>query len=120
MYHLSILLTILLTVYGQLIFKWCARLAGEMPDTITLKAYYLIKFLFNPWIISAYLAAVLASVFWFLALTKFDLSYAYPFMSLSFVFVLILSGVFFNESITLHKVAGVLLILIGIAIGSRS
>jgi len=50
-------------------------------------------------------------------MTKFELSYAYPFMSLSFVFVLVLSGLFFHEAITLPKLFGVLLIMSGIIVG---
>ncbi len=53
-------------------------------------------------------------------MTKFELSHAYPFMSLSFVFVLALSGFFFHESIALPKVFGVLLmIMTGIIVGAR-
>lgn len=50
-------------------------------------------------------------------MTKLELSHAYPFMSLSFVFVLVLSGFFFHESITLPKLLGGLLIMVGIIVG---
>ena len=53
------------------------------------------------------------------AMTKFDISHAYPFMSLSFIFVLILSGLLFNEPITIFKIIGLTLIIIGIVIGSQ-
>ena len=52
-------------------------------------------------------------------MTKFDLSYAYPFMSLSFVLVLILSALFFHEPVSMAKVLGVMLIMAGIAVGVR-
>jgi multidrug transporter EmrE-like cation transporter len=54
------------------------------------------------------------------AMTKFELSYAYPFMSLAFVLVLGLSAVFFQEAITMPKVLGLSLIILGIIIGSRN
>jgi multidrug transporter EmrE-like cation transporter len=53
------------------------------------------------------------------ALTQFDLSYAYPFMSLSFVLVLVFSVVLFGETATAPRIIGILLILAGIAVGSR-
>ena len=53
------------------------------------------------------------------AMTKFEISHAYPFMSLNFVLVLLLSAVFFNETITLLKVAGLALIILGIIVGSQ-
>ena len=52
-------------------------------------------------------------------MTKFELSHAYPFMSFSFVFVLVLSGFFFHEAGTLPKLLGVLLIMAGIIFGAR-
>ena len=52
-------------------------------------------------------------------MTKFELSYAYPFMSLAFVLVLVLSAVLFHEPLTVPKILGVLLIIIGIVVGSR-
>ncbi len=54
------------------------------------------------------------------AMTKFDLSFAYPFMSLEFVLVLILSVMLFREPITVHKVVGMLFIVSGIFITSKS
>jgi len=47
------------------------------------------------------------------------LSYAYPFMSLAFVFVLILSAILFHEALTVPKVLGVGLVVAGIIVASR-
>ena len=69
--------------------------------------------------ITVVLATGLAAVTWFLALKRLELSYAYPFMSLSFVGVLLLSGVFFGEAVTLWKTIGVALIVAGVVVGSR-
>jgi drug/metabolite transporter (DMT)-like permease len=64
-------------------------------------------------------AGFLALLCWMIAMTRFDLSYAYPFMSLAFVFVLILSAIFFHEAVTIPKALGVALVVAGIIIGSR-
>ena len=69
--------------------------------------------------ISAFLAALLASVTWMAAMTKLQLSHAYPFMSLAFVLVIIFSGALFNEPITPPKIIGVALVMLGLAIGSQ-
>ena len=53
-------------------------------------------------------------------MTKFDISYAYPFMSSAFVLVFLLSVVLFEEVVTWQKVAGLLLIVAGIIVTSRS
>jgi len=117
--YLYICGTILFTVYGQLIIKWQMAKVGSLPHVFSEKAIFLLQMFFNPWILSAFLSAFVASICWMAAMTKFELSYAYPFMSLSFVFVLALSGLFFHEVITLPKLFGVLLIMTGIIVGAQ-
>ena len=89
MSHIYIFLTVLLTVYGQIVIKWQVNLAGAMPIDLSNKVSFMIRLLLNPWIISGLLGAFLASLSWMAAMTKFPLSYAYPFVSLSFVLLLI-------------------------------
>ena len=117
--YLYIFGTIFFTVYGQLIIKWKMAEVGPLPQVISEKIFFLLQMFFNPWILSAFFSAFIASLFWMAAMTKFDLSYAYPFMSLSFVLVLILSTLFFHEPITAAKVLGVIFIMAGIVIGAR-
>jgi len=119
MSYAYIALTILLTVYGQLIIKWQVVQAGVFPEYWSNRVLFLARLLINPWVISAFLAAFLAALTWMAAMTKLHLSHAYPFMSLAFVLVLISSGLFFNEPITLPKVAGIIFIILGIIVGSQ-
>jgi uncharacterized membrane protein len=55
-----------------------------------------------------------------LALKEFELSKAYPFMSLSFVMVLIISYFFLKETVSIQKVIGCVLIIAGIIVISRA
>lgn len=119
MNYFYILCTILLTVYGQLIIKWQVLKAGAFPEATPEKIWFLLHLVVNPWVVSAFLAALLASVTWMAAMTKLPLSHAYPFMSLAFVLVILLSGVLFNEPITSPKVVGVVMVMLGLAIGSQ-
>ena len=111
--------SVLFTVYGQLVVKWQVGKAGALPATIGEKISFLAHLVLNPWILSAMAAGFFALLSWLGAMTKFELSYAYPFMSLAFVFVLILSVVLFHESLSGPKVLGVVLIIAGIAVASR-
>ena len=117
--YIYILLTILLTVYGQIVIKWQINSAGVFPGETVGKIFFILRLLLNPWVISSFLGAFLASLTWMAALTKFSLSFAYPFMSLSFVLVMILSSVYFYEAITIPKAVGMGLIVVGIIIGSQ-
>lgn len=112
--------TILFTVYGQIILKWRINDVGALPENITDKVIFLIKLLFDPWIFSGFFAAFIASFFWMATMTKFDISYAYPFMSSAFVLVFLLSVLLFQEPVTWQKIIGLILIVIGIIVTSRS
>jgi multidrug transporter EmrE-like cation transporter len=114
-----IAITIALTVYGQLVIKWQVIDAGNFPSNWGDRISFLGRLLINPWVISCFAAAGLAALFYISALTRFDLSVAYPFMSLSFVAVLILSSVFFGEAITPLKTIGIGLIVAGLVVGSQ-
>ncbi len=119
MSYVYVAFTILLTVYGQLVIKWQVMGAGEFPDATTDKLWFLAKLLVNPWVISGLAAALLAAISWMAAMTKLDLSHAYPFTSLAFVLVLIASALFLHEPVTGPKIAGIALICLGIVIGSQ-
>lgn len=119
MAHLYIALTILLTVYGQVVIKWQVGSAGVLPEELIDKLLFLLKLFLNPWVLSSFVCAFLASLSWMAAMTKFPLSYAYPFMSLSFVLVVFLSAVFFREPVTWTRVVSLTAIVAGIVIGSQ-
>lgn len=119
MSYFYVFLTIMLTVYGQIVIKWQVLKAGALPADAAAKVQFLMHLVLHPWVLSAFLAAFLASVTWMAAMTKLQLSHAYPFMSLAFVLVILLSNVFFGEQVTTLKVAGIVLVVIGLAIGSQ-
>ena len=118
--YFYIFMTIFLTVYGQLILKWRIVNYGALPDDLLDKILFLARLLLDPYILSGFAAAFVASFFWMAAMTKFEVSYAYPFMSGAFVLVLILSVPLFHEALSWQKVAGMLLIISGIFISSQS
>jgi multidrug transporter EmrE-like cation transporter len=116
---LAIMTTIAFTVYGQLIVKWQVGRAGPLPTGTTDRIEFFLRLFVNPWMLTAWVGVGIAAVCWIFALTKFDLSRAYPFMSATFVLVLIGSAVFFNENLSPFKLAGLALIVAGLAVGSQ-
>lgn len=117
--YLFVFITIFLTVYSQIVIKWQVLAAGPFPADSTERLWFLARLLMNPWVITALAAGLLAVVSWMAAMTKLDLSHAYPFMSLAFVLVLVLSAVAFNEPVTVPKLIGLALITAGIIVGSQ-
>ena len=117
--YVYVALTVAFTVYGQLVLKWQVGLSGAMPESGTAKLMFLFRLLLNLWVISGFAAAFLASLAWMAAMTKFQLSYVYPFMSLNFVLVLGLSAWLFHESVTPSKLIGLSMVILGIVVSSR-
>jgi uncharacterized membrane protein len=75
--------------------------------------------LFDPYIFSSFVAAFLASLTWMAALSKFQLSFAYPFMSVSFIVVMVASYWLLGEDLTITRMVGCLLIVAGVILISR-
>lgn len=119
-YYFYIFGTVAFTVYGQLILKWRIERYENIPEEFFAKAAFLIRLLLDPFILSGFLSAFIASLFWMAAISKFDVSYAYPFMSSSFVIVFVLAVWLFNEPVNAAKVVGLALIMLGIGITSRA
>lgn len=114
--HSYILLTIFFTVYSQLVMRWQVTAAGQLPDDITGKVRFVIILLLNPWVVSGVISTFLAGVSWMLAMTRFEISYAFPFVSLNYVLILAASVFLFNESFSVTKILGSLIIIVGIVV----
>jgi drug/metabolite transporter (DMT)-like permease len=112
-------LTVVLTVYSQLIVKWRVSRASALPADWSHRLSFLAGLLCDPWVLSGVFATFVGGLCWMVAMTKVELSYAYPFIGLVFVLILISSSVLFHEAITLTKVIGVLLVIAGIFVVSR-
>lgn len=63
---------------------------------------------------------MLALALWLFALKRVDVSYAYPFVALGFVVVLVISAIFMHETISLYRGVGVGLIVAGILFVAHS
>jgi len=115
MKYLYIFATILSTVYGQMILKWrITKLGWKMVDgDLWTKIKCYCTLLFDPLVLSGFLSAFIASICWTMAMTKFEITTAYPFMSLSPAIVFLLGVFILNETFTIGKVVGLVLIILG-------
>ncbi len=118
MAYLYIFGTIFFTVFGQIVLKWRIGVLefslnsnGLLSNIVSL-----LKLLFDPFIFCGFASAFVASMFWMAAMTKFEITHAYPFMSLSPALVFLLGIWFLNETFSWGKVLGLVLIIIGIFI----
>lgn len=120
--HFYLAATIALSVYSQMVMKWrvSGRFAGlKIPEGVWQKALTLFTILFDPFIFSGLLATFVSGLCWMATMSKLEISYAYPFTSLGFALVVVLSWLLFGEAMNAWKIVGVLLIMAGIAVASQ-
>ena len=107
--------TVFFTVYGQLVLKWRINEVGSLPVNFNEKIIFLFNLLLDPWIFSGFLSAFVASFFWMAAMTKFDVSHAYPIIVGGLVILTsIFAIIFLKESVSFLKIMGVTLIVSGV------
>jgi len=110
----AVALTIALTIFGQIVIKIRVLHAGPMGDDLGAKLHFLSLLLRDPWVISGYVGALLASFAWMTAMTRLQLSTAYPFTSLAFIIVVGISGIYLGERIQPIQLIGTALVILGL------
>jgi len=102
----------MILVTGQFLWKF-----GMMnKDNSFSSVGEVIKLMLSPYIISGLTMYGFATVLWLFILTRVPLSVAYPLQSLAYVFAVFGAYFIFNESLSVMKIAGVLLIIIGVSL----
>src|SRR5690606_5825655 len=83
-----ILLSTLLGVTGQILLKHGMTRMGEQSLAFGGLANIGLKIATSPWVILGLMVYVSGTFFWLIALSRVELSFAYPFASLSYVLIL--------------------------------
>lgn len=68
----------------------------------------------NPWIFLSVIGSFIGLGFWLVALSKMEISVAYPMVSLGYVITMIAGYFLFGEPITPVKILGAFLIIAGV------
>jgi len=110
---LLIIISVSIGAVGQVAFKYGAMQMVENPGVTLLEK---IKW---PIVLGLFLYGI-STILWILALKKVPLSYAYPMVSLGYVFVFIASYFIFNEAMNWFKIGGLLFIMAGIVLVAKS
>lgn len=106
--------TLLGTVAGQLLLKFALEQGEEMPVTTTEIAHFVLRSLLNPLVLLSLALAFVAALAWIAAISRLDISQAYPFMALAFVLVTVLSAIFLGESVSAMRWAGSMVVVLGL------
>ncbi|MRR37484.1 hypothetical protein EG829_23080 [bacterium] len=114
-----ILIAVLLSVAGQLLVKKGINLMPGLDFGQGVIGAYA-RILFSPYVLAGTLMYCLSVVFWLYSLTKVELSYAAPFLALTYIFIVLASWLFLNESVSLMRWIGVVIVSVGVLIVSLS
>jgi drug/metabolite transporter (DMT)-like permease len=115
-----ILLSTVLGVGGQLLLKRGMTLLGEQSLSPAGLVGVGARMALSPWVILGIMVYVSGTFFWLIALSRVELSFAYPFASLSYVLILGSSWLFLGETINALRLLGVVAICIGVLVISLS
>lgn len=115
-----ILISVVSGAVGQVLLKKGMGNMGALTLTMNQLTSILWRIGTNPYVILGLAIYLGGTVFWLAALSRVDLSYAYPFASLSYVVMLTASWQLFDENITPLRLMGTLIIVVGVFLISRS
>lgn len=101
---------------GQLVLKAGMNSVGRSQ----FSADTLVRMATNPLVLVGGAIFAISTLLWLLALSRADLSFAYPFLSLIYLAVLVGGPLFFNETLTVGRVAGFACIIFGVWVVARS
>jgi drug/metabolite transporter (DMT)-like permease len=111
-----ILISVACGAVGQLTLKAGMKSLGPLQ----LSADALLRMASNPLLLVGIAIFGVSTLLWLLALMKADLSFAYPFLSLTYIAVLVGGAILFQEHVTIARVVGFAAIVTGVWIVARS
>ncbi len=117
---LLLLITVGLNVAGQFLMKQGMSQVGPIGGSLPVMAASLTKAFLNPYVIGGVGAYGFSSIFWLILLSRVELSYAYPALSLGYVLVTIISAMVLNEVVSPMRWLSVAVICVGVILLSRS
>lgn len=107
-----ILFTVLTNAAAQVMLKQGMLSIGGSLDASALIPR-LLQTVFSPWVFAGLTMFVISMASHLFVLSKVDLSFAYPFLSLAYVIVAVVAWFLFKEDLGAYKIAGIALICLG-------
>ncbi len=115
-----ILVAILLNVVGQLCLKRAMIQFGEVEFHLSKFLPIAGKLMSRPFVLVGLGLYVISAFFWLIALSKVELSYAYPMLSIGYMLIFFLSWWVFQEGVSVYRFLGTGVICVGLFLIARS
>ncbi|SCH60497.1 DMT family transporter [uncultured Bacteroides sp.] len=115
---LLILISVLLNCAAQLCIRKGMLIIGEVEMSSIVRSLGVM--ITNLWLWGAMISYAVSILLWIVVLSKVEVSFAYPFLSIGYVVAALVGYYFFGESLSLIRVAGIIIICVGVYLISRS
>ena len=110
--------SVALNASAQILLRWGARRGFAATNGATLSAQ--VATLLLPGVIGGLACYAISVVIWMHVLSRAEASFAYPFLGLGFVLVSLAGWQFLGEPLTIQRVAGTLLVSVGVFVLATS
>ncbi len=117
---LLILTGVLLNAAAQLALKQGMREIGYFAFTPSSLIAHSWRIGTNPYVMMGLSFYVLSVCVWLMALSRVEVSFAYPMLSIGYIVTALFAYFFFGESLTPTRVAGIGVIIFGVYLISRT
>jgi multidrug transporter EmrE-like cation transporter len=118
---LALVLTgVMLNAAAQLLLKAGSRAIADVPFSLANGWTLAERIALNPPILAGLGLYVVSVVFWILALSRVDVSIAYPMLSVGYIVTAMAGWLLFAENLSATRVAGIFIIIAGVWLVARS
>lgn len=115
-----ILVDVILNVTGQLSLKYGMSQFGNFSLSVSTLPPIFLRAATNLHVLLGLCCYGLGFLVWLIVLAKAEVSYAYPLISLGYVFTAILARLLFGEAVSMTRMAGILITCLGVFLIARS
>ena len=113
-----LLIAMCLTVTGELLLKTGINRHGGLDLSLSSIIPTAWKLFTNLFVLGGFAFVFSGALFWLVVLSRWDLSLAYPLLSISYIIGIILSALILKEQVTWLQVMGVIVIMGGVTLVS--
>jgi multidrug transporter EmrE-like cation transporter len=110
----------MLNAAAQLLLKAGARAISDVTFSLANSGTLIERIALNPPILGGLACYAVSVVFWILALSRVDVSIAYPMLSVGYVVNALAAWLLFSEAINASRAAGIGIIILGVWLVARS
>jgi len=119
-YIVFILFTVITNAAAQLMLKYGMVQLGPISFAGVNPVIKILQIVFSPWVFLGLSTFVISMASHLYVLSKVELSFAYPFLSLAYVLVAVFAYFVFREDLNALRIAGIGLICVGTVLIAQS